>query len=76
MELVRGESHICGETNHGAVGDETDEGVGRDQTQAHDEGVTESLEIIFIETSVDNEEENRRDLGRTGERVLDGGVFW
>jgi len=62
-------------TDHGSVGDETDEGVGRQQAQADDDSVLERLEVIIVEASVDDVEEDGRDLRRTSERVLDGGVL-
>ena len=69
--------HICGCTNHGAEGDKADEGVGRQETQADDDSIAQGLEVFFIpEAGVDNKEKDRWNLGRSGKRVFDGGVFW
>lgn len=46
-----------------------------EKAQADDDGVLERLEVIIVEASVDDVEEDGRDLRRAGERVLDGGVL-
>jgi hypothetical protein len=61
--------------NHGAVGDETDEGVRGEHAQADDEDVSQGLEVVGIETGVDDVEEDWRDGRRPGEGVFDRGVF-
>lgn len=47
----------------------------RQQAQANNNRVLERLEIIVIETSVDNKEEDGRHLGGLVHGVLDGGVL-
>jgi hypothetical protein len=49
--------------------------VGREEAEGDDDGLFESLEVVLIETGVDDEDEDGRDLSGAGEGVLDGGVF-
>lgn len=64
------------QTYHCAVCDKPDEGVGGQQAKADDNGVAQSLEVVFVQTSVDHEEEDWWYLRGTRQGVLDGGVFW
>lgn len=59
-------------TDHRAVGDESDEGGRRQHAQADDEDLLERFEVVRIEARVNDVEEDGRDLGRSGEGVLDG----
>ncbi len=61
--------------SHGTVGDETDESVGREQAQANNERLTQGLKIVIIHAGVDDVEKDGRDLSRTAEGILDGGVL-
>lgn len=65
-----------GDTYHGAIGDETDKGIGWEQAETDDDGIPKCFEILFVETGIDDEKEDGRHLDRTREGVLDGGVFW
>lgn len=62
--LMITKSHV--HTHHGTKCDEADEGIGRDQTQTDDQGVTECFQVLFIQASVDDEKEDRRNLSRAG----------
>jgi hypothetical protein len=62
-------------THHRAVGDESDESVRGQQTQADDDRLPECLEVILVQTGVDDVEEDGRDLGGASEGVLDCGVL-
>ena len=44
--------------NHLAVGDEADQGIGREQGERHLETLLEGLELILIHASVHNEKED------------------
>jgi hypothetical protein len=48
---------------HSAVGNQTDERIGRQQRQAHDERVPNRLQAVLLLASIDNEEKDR---GRRG----------
>lgn len=65
----------CRETDHGPVGDQADQGVGREQCQADYQSLPQRLELILIHTRVHDVEEDWRHLSRSGEGVLDRGVF-
>ena len=60
---------------HGAVGDQTNESVGREQTQGDNKRVLQCLEIILVNASVDDIQEDWRDLSASSQSVLDGCVF-
>ena len=66
---------MCG-IYHGAEGDEADERVLRDEADGDDDGIAERLELLLIETGIDDEKEHGRDLRRPGEGVLDGSILW
>lgn len=63
------------DTDHGAKGDQADQSVRREQTEADDQGISESLEVILVQAGIDDEQEYGGDLCGTCERILDGGVF-
>ena len=63
------------DTYHGAECDEANEGVWGDKAQANNQCVAKSLQILLLQASVDDKEENRWNLGRTRERVLDRSVL-
>lgn len=65
----------CTLTHHGTIRDQPDQGIGRQQTQADHQSFPQCFQFILIDTGVHDEEEDRRDLSRTGESVFDGGVF-
>jgi hypothetical protein len=60
---------------HSAVGDQTDEGMGRKQTQGNNKRVLQRLEIILVNAGVDDIQEDRRNLGASSQGVLNSGVF-
>jgi len=60
--------------SHGTVGDQTDQGVGRQQTERHDDGILEGLQAILLLTCVDNEDEDWGHGSGSGQSVLDGGA--
>lgn len=60
---------------HCAVGDQTDKGMRRKQTQADHQRILQGLEIIFVHTSVHHVQEDGRDLGTSCKRVFNGGMF-
>jgi len=62
-------------THHGAVGDETDESVGRKETERNDQSLLQSLQLVLVDTGVYNIEEDGRDSSWTRESVLDGRVL-
>ena len=62
-------------THHGAEGNKANQGKCREEVQADDNRITESLEIIGIEACVNHEEKYWRHLSRTAKRVLDGRVL-
>lgn len=64
--------HLC----HSTERDETNQSVGRQQAQADDDGFLERIEIFLVQTGIDHKEENRRDLSRSREGVLDRRVLW
>jgi len=59
---------------HGFISDQTDQGVGRQQAERHDDRVLESLQTILLLTCVDDEDEDRGNGGGSSESVLDGGA--
>ena len=60
---------------HRAERDETNQRVGRKETQADDESITEGFEVFFVEACVDYEDEDGGNLGGAREGVLNGRVF-
>ena len=62
-------------THDCAEGDQADESVGRQQAQRHDQSFLERLKLVLVHARVDDIQEHRRNLGRAGERVLDGRVL-
>lgn len=62
-------------THHGTVRNETDEGKRRDQAQADDQRVAKSFQILFVETSIYDEQEDWWSLCGTRERVFNCGVL-
>lgn len=62
--------------HHGAIGDEADEGVGREEAERDDDALLEGLEVVVLEARVDDKEEDGRDLGGARQGVLDRGVLW
>jgi hypothetical protein len=57
---------------HCAVCNQTDQGVLREQAQAHDDRVLERLQAVLLLASVDDEQEDRRRGGWARKAVLDG----
>lgn len=49
--------------------------MGREETEGDDDALAEGLEVVLVEASVDDVEEDGRDLGWPGEGVLDGGIL-
>ena len=64
-----------GETYHSTKGDETDQGVWRQQAQTNDQSLPQSLELIFVNTSVDYVKEYRGNLSGSRKGIFDSGVF-
>lgn len=64
------------DTYHGPVCDQTNKRVRRDQTQADDDSVSQSLQIFFVHACIDDKEENGGNWRWAGKRVFDGGIFW
>lgn len=62
-------------THHGSIGNQAHQGVRRQKTQTDDQRLSKSLEILQIQTGVDDIEEDGRNLRWAGERILDSGVF-
>jgi hypothetical protein len=60
-----------GWTNHGSVSDQSNESVRGKEGEGDDDGFLESLEVVVIETGIDYEEEDGRDLSGTTESVFD-----
>lgn len=60
-------------TYHCTVGDQANQRIGRQQAQADYQCLLQRLELILIDTGVNNIEENGRDLGRARKSVLDSG---
>jgi hypothetical protein len=62
-------------TDHGTKGDETDQGIWGQQTQADYQGFSQSLEFILVDTSVNNVKEDGWDLSRSRKGIFDSGVL-
>lgn len=60
-------------TYHCTVGDQANQRIGRQQAQTDYQCLLQRLELILIDTGVNNIEKNGRDLGRARKSVLDGG---
>jgi hypothetical protein len=63
-------------THHGAESDQADEGIGREEAERGHKGLAESVELVLVNASVDDVEEDGRHRGRARESVLDGRVLW
>lgn len=73
--MLRGGTCLAPGTDHGAVGNQSDQSIWWQQAQADHQGVSESLEIGFIHACVDNEKKDGRDRSRARQRVLDCCIF-
>jgi hypothetical protein len=62
-------------TDHGTKSDETDQSVWRQQTQADHQSLSQSLEFILVDTSVNNVEEDGWDLSRSRKGIFDSSVL-
>lgn len=60
---------------HSTISDQSDQGMGRQQAQADDQRVLQGLEVILVNASVDNVQEDGRNLCTPSQGVLDGCVF-
>lgn len=63
-------------THHGAESDQADEGIGREEAERGHKGLAESVELVLVNASVDDVEEDGRHRGGARESVLDGRVLW
>jgi hypothetical protein len=61
---------------HGPVCDQSDQGVRGNETQADDDGVAQGFEVILIETRIDHEQKNGRNLSGACKGVFNCSVFW
>lgn len=72
IEFAREDS----KTHHSAVCDQTNQSKWRDQAETDNKRVTESLEIVLVQTCVHDKQEYRGNLCGARKGVLDCGVFW
>lgn len=63
------------EAYHGTKGDQTDQCVWGQQAQADNQSLSQSLELVLVDTSVDHVKEYRGDLGGSRKGVFDSSVF-
>lgn len=59
---------------HGAVSNESDEGILRKQAQAHDQRLLQGLKTVILLAGIDDKEKDWWGNGGSGEAVLHGGV--
>lgn len=64
-----------GSTYHSSESDETDQGIWGQQTQANDQSLSQSLELVLVDTGIDHVKEDGWDLGRSRKGVFDSGVL-
>ena len=64
-----------GSTHPGTKGDKTDQSVWGQQTQANDQSLSQSLELVLVDTGIDHVEEDGWDLGRSRKGIFDSGVL-
>lgn len=62
-------------TYHSTKGDETDQGIWGQQTQADYQCLSQSLEFILVDAGIYYVKENGWDLSGSRESVFDSGVF-
>ena len=60
---------------HGTKRDQPNESIWRQQTQTNDQRISQGLQIVVIQTGIDNKKEDGRDGGWASEGVFDGSVF-
>lgn len=56
---------------HSTEGNQTNQRIGRQKRQAHDEGILHSLQTVILLAGIDNKDENRGSGGRSCQLVLD-----
>jgi hypothetical protein len=62
------------ETNHSAERDQTDESIWREQTQAHDDRILQSLKTILLLTRIHQEQKDGRRWRGSSQSVFDRGA--
>ena len=60
---------------HGAIGDQTNEGMRRQQAQTDDQRILEGLEVILVHAGIDDVQKDGWDLSTPRECVLNGRVL-